>query len=33
AKIGIGNLIQNQKQALSDVPLTFADSVAEESHV
>lgn len=33
AKIGIGNLIQNQKQALSDVPLTFAESVAEESHV
>lgn len=33
AKSGIGQLIASQKQALADVPLTFADSVAEESHV
>lgn len=33
AKSGIEQLIASQKQALSDVPLTFADSVAEESHV
>lgn len=33
AKSGIGQLIASQKQALSDVPLTFADNVVEESHV
>lgn len=33
AKSGIGQLIASQKQALADVPLTFADSVTEKSHV
>ncbi|MED4585468.1 ribonuclease PH [Brevibacillus choshinensis] len=33
AKSGIGQLIASQKHALADVPLTFADSVSEGSHV
>lgn len=33
AKTGINQLVAAQKEALADVPLTFADSVAEESHV
>ncbi|MED1783715.1 ribonuclease PH [Brevibacillus fortis] len=32
AKIGIDNLINNQKEALADVSLSFAQSVVEESH-
>jgi ribonuclease PH len=32
AKVGIDNLINSQKEALADVTLTFAQSVAEESH-
>ncbi|GED58723.1 ribonuclease PH [Brevibacillus formosus] len=32
AKVGIDNLITSQKEALSDVTLSFAQSVAEESH-
>jgi len=33
AKIGIDNLIQSQKQALTGVSLSFAENVAEQSHV
>ncbi|WP_301171175.1 MULTISPECIES: ribonuclease PH [Brevibacillus] len=33
AKAGINQLVAAQKEALADVPLTFADNVAEESHV
>ncbi|RNB84288.1 ribonuclease PH [Brevibacillus nitrificans] len=33
AKAGINQLVAAQKEALADVPLTFADHVAEESHV
>ncbi|GED31751.1 ribonuclease PH [Brevibacillus centrosporus] len=33
AKTGINQLVAAQKEALADVPLTFADNVAEESHV
>ncbi|MDR7314986.1 ribonuclease PH [Brevibacillus nitrificans] len=33
AKAGINQLVMVQRQALSDVPLTFAEYVAEESHV
>lgn len=33
AKIGIGNLIDSQKQALSDVSLAFAETTKEQSHV
>ncbi|MFC8687669.1 ribonuclease PH [Brevibacillus porteri] len=32
AKVGIDNLINSQKEALADVSLSFAQSVAEESH-
>ncbi|NQF17256.1 ribonuclease PH [Brevibacillus sp. HB1.3] len=32
AKVGIDNLINSQKEALADVTLSFAQSVAEESH-
>ncbi|GAB1530020.1 MULTISPECIES: ribonuclease PH [Brevibacillus] len=32
AKVGIDNLIHSQKEALADVTLSFAQSVAEESH-
>ncbi|WJQ83403.1 ribonuclease PH [Brevibacillus brevis] len=32
AKVGIDNLIKSQKEALADVTLSFAQSVAEESH-
>ncbi len=32
AKVGIDNLINSQKEALADVALSFAQSVAEESH-
>lgn len=33
AKVGIENLIQSQKQALTGVSLSFAENVAEQSHV
>lgn len=33
AKIGIDNLIHSQKQALSDVSLSFAETPKEQSHV
>lgn len=33
AKIGIGKLMTSQKQALEGIPLSFAETLVEESHV